>query len=94
MATIYCVINKINNKTYVGSTLRDPLTRWREHQYPSSKKLLSQDIRILGVNYFEFKILEEVSSEKIWSAERKWILKLNALKPYVYNTLFKDFQMS
>ena len=92
---VYSITNLVSGKVYVGSTYRDIATRWKEHSYPSNNKELGKDLRKLGLNNFEFKVLEEVSPIKVEQVEKEWIFKLNALKKVGgYNTypgFFKVF---
>lgn len=92
--TIYKIVNKILNKTYVGCTNREIVLRWLEHGYPSNKKELGQDIRNLGIQNFEFTILEKnILPENIKVKERYWIIKNNSLKPNGYNTILGYFNV-
>jgi len=77
---VYSITNKISGRTYVGSTYRSVDIRWKEHCLPSSIKDLSKDIKYFGVSNFEFKVLEEVSPNKVMGAEKKWMLRLKSLK--------------
>ena len=35
--TIYKMTNLVNNKVYIGQTIRNPKTRWSEHKRNSKK---------------------------------------------------------
>ena len=62
---IYIIINKINNKTYIGSSknvrrrIRDHRYKYKDDKYNSNwyNHRLYQDMRKYGLENFEFKIL-------------------------------------
>lgn len=72
---IVCGIYKITNlKTgmiYIGQSI-DIYKRWREHT-TNSNSALSQDIKLLGKNYFKFEIIEKCSQEQLYEREQYWI---------------------
>lgn len=84
---VYKVHNIKNNRDYVGSS-RDIHKRWSVHKMPSTwtsrpNRRLYLDMSLMGLDNFEFTILEEISDEtKLKEAEQKWIDKL---EPF-YNT--------
>ncbi len=82
---IYKIINKVNKKVYIGSTKR-PHQRKLEHFRASNKKsLVSLDIQKIGVESFEFIILEEVEMANLLLKEKDYIEKFNTLYPNGYN---------
>lgn len=79
---IYSIVNKINNRTYVGLST-DILSRWRQHlrmlvsgQHHSFE--LQSDFDELGIKHFSFNILELCEEEQLREREIYWISKLNA----------------
>ena len=77
MFYIYKIINKINNKVYIGKTGRNIDVRWREHCSKASQGIntyLYNAIRKYGENNF---IIEEIdkteNSNEINLLEQKWI---------------------
>lgn len=64
MGAIYKITNQINNKIYIGKTIREPQTRWKEHiQYSHQPNRyntpLYQALRKYGPDYFTFEIIED-----------------------------------
>jgi group I intron endonuclease len=67
---IYCIKNTINNKEYIGLTIRPLEHRWKQHIYESNKKdswewntPLGNAIKKYGKDSFQVFVLEECSSE-------------------------------
>lgn len=58
---IYCILNSINNKKYIGQTTRTIEKRWNEHIKESKRKnpkyVISRAIKKYGVDNFEIKEL-------------------------------------
>lgn len=93
MIGIYKIVNKINNKIYIGQSI-NVVDRWKQHQYKSlnSKELaynsaIHQAMRKYGIENFVFEIIEECSIDELDEKERYWISKLNTLSPNGYNIL-------
>lgn len=86
MIGIYKIKNKINNKIYIGQSLNIK-RRIAEHKTPNAKgnNKLHNDIQELGVDNFEFEILEICNKDKLNEREQYYIKKLN---PY-YNKVGK-----
>lgn len=79
---IYKITNKINNKCYIGQTIKTAEERWKEHQahafgsHPNDKnKTLYKAIRKYGVENFEFEVLQDNINnfEELDKAEIYWI---------------------
>ena len=79
---IYKITNKINNKCYIGQTIKDPETRWKEHcqhafgTHPNDQnKTLYKAIRKYGVENFIFEVVQDNidTFEKLDKAEIYWI---------------------
>lgn len=85
MAFIYCIINKINHKKYVGKTTSSVEKRFNEHLNDSNRKRcekrpLYSAIRKYGKENFVIEILEECSREILSDKEAYWIDKLGTYK--------------
>lgn len=88
---VYSIKNKLNNKTYVGSS-KNIIQRWKQHiglaksALYKKKYKLNNALRKYAFENFEFKLLEEVSLEKdLQLKEQYWIDNLNSYKAG-YNT--------
>lgn len=67
IAFIYKIVNLQSGKFYIGSTT-DTVRRWSEHKGQLEKgvhinKELQKDYNCLGIDYFEFQIIETVDRE-------------------------------
>ena len=90
---IYCFTNKINNKKYIGSTIKSPNIRKNQHLYNArhesekSDYPLYQAIRKYGEESFNFEILfsGECSENELRKIEKNFILQYNSLSPNGYN---------
>lgn len=80
---IYCFINKINKKRYVGQA-KSIYTRYRKHlQGFSDAPKFNNAIKKYGLDNFDFEILEECPINSLDDREEYWIL--------FYKTLDDDF---
>lgn len=84
---IYKITNTINGKSYIGQTIKDGETRWKEHRqhafgsHPSDQnKVLYQAIRKYGLENFTFEVIQDNIStfEELDKAEIYWINKYNS----------------
>ena len=74
---IYKIVNKINGKYYVGSSL-DIKTRWKKHIYTLSYQkhrniYLQRSWNKYGKDNFEFFIIETVPKEQLQNIEQKYL---------------------
>lgn len=66
----YHIVNKVNNKTYIGITDREPSKRFREHKGLLMKNVhynykLQEDWNLYGEENFLFKVVETLECENI-----------------------------
>lgn len=86
---IYEILNKVNDKRYIGQTIQnDVTTRWKEHVYRLTKQIhenphLQKAWNKYGFYQFGFHIIEVCATEEeVFAAEIKWM--------HFYNTLDRD----
>lgn len=86
MIGIYKIKNRLEGKSYIGKSLNIQ-RRWMEHRTPKARgnDRLHDDIQRLGVENFDFEILEECSEDELSQKELSYIKKY---KPF-YNTVGK-----
>ena len=79
---IYKITNKINNKCYIGQTIKTAEERWKEHQTHAFRthendvnKTLYKAIRKYGLENFTFEVLQDniETYEQLDKAEIYWI---------------------
>ncbi len=84
MIGIYKITNLATGKIYVGqsSNIKD---RWRAHRarYKNPKSIgydsqLYKDMRIYGLENFEFSVVEECKSDELLDREKYWVKKLDS----------------
>lgn len=80
MGIIYKITNNINNKIYIGQTIRDLNARWQEHKKVANQLLNSQSnsplyqaMRKYGIEHFQIEQLEEVENDALNARECYWI---------------------
>lgn len=87
---IYQILNKINNKCYIGQS-KNCQRRFKEHKTALNNNkhensYLQYAWNKYGSDNFEFKILED-KTENYNDLEKQWIKKLNSIIPHGYNVL-------
>lgn len=94
LSTIYLITNIVNNKCYIGSTIKTPKERKYEHFYDAYYEKghkynypLYQAIRKYGDENFKFEVLLQVECDEneIRKIEKEYIKKYNSLLPFGYN---------
>lgn len=97
MFTVYKITNKINDKCYIGSSIRVE-KRWRQHindsQNPNSNRYeypLYQAFRKYGIENFTFEILrDDFNDEKeMTTFEKEMIIFFNSCGNKGYNQTFE-----
>lgn len=94
MAIIYKITNLINNKIYIGETIRNLNVRWNEHK---SEALggrhgytyhLHNAMRKYGIDNFTIEIIDNCPDEERFLLESKYIQQYNSTNPEIgYNTV-------
>lgn len=90
MGFIYKISNDINDKVYIGETIRpDPIMRWNAHKaaIKSGKgcPLLRKAVNKYGVEHFKFEVLIICFDEDVYKYEKEYIKKYNSVVPHGYN---------
>lgn len=93
MASIYKITNLINNKIYIGQTIRPINVRWNEHKHESFKKdghgynyHLHNAIRKYGIQNFKIEQIYRCEDDNRFDAESYFIQKYNSTNPQIgYN---------
>lgn len=80
---IYKITNQINNKVYIGKTLKTIEERFLEHIRDSSrsceeKRPLYNAFKKYGINNFTISLIEKVELDQLSSREQYWIKKYNS----------------
>lgn len=89
MACIYKITNLINDKVYVGKTLKTAEERWKEHCYDYKRKCcekrpLYSAMKKYGIENFICETIEECTVDVINDREMYWIEYYNSFR-YGYN---------
>ena len=90
MGYIYKHTNKINGKSYIGKTVQEPKTRWRNGKGYKSCVVFNNAIKLYGWDSFEHEILEIIDDEKLIQREEFYIKHFNTLAPNGYNLIEVD----
>ena len=94
LGQIYCFINKINQKRYIGQTIYDDNGRYNRHIYSSKTETdpdyntpLHASIRKYGIENFEYEILsKDINDFDILNLlEEYYIQEFNSQVPNGYN---------
>lgn len=81
---IYKITNLINNKSYIGLTLKDVTKRVAEHIY--TKYPLGKSLRKYGLQSFNISIIDSAETiSDLYEKERYWIKLYDCKNPNGYN---------
>lgn len=85
---IYAIINKTNNKMYIGQS-QNIFERWKQHKKDylkfNKKSPLYADMKKIGIKNFQFKVLEYCYLHQLNTKEKYYIEKYNSQFPNGYN---------
>ena len=85
MGYIYEIKNKINNKIYIGQTIKSPS---QTKNYLGSGKYIKRALEEYGRENFTKRVIEEWDTkEQLNEREMFWIDALNTKEPYGYNVM-------
>lgn len=90
MAFIYKITNDVNEKVYIGKTLRSVEKRWKEHIKDSKRehtenRPLYRAMNKYGIDNFHIETIEECSDELVEEREVFWIKEYNSFGKNGYN---------
>lgn len=86
---IYCILNKVKDKIYIGQSL-DVEKRLRQHMSNSSNPELKEDIEKFGLSKFEFTMIQKCNANKLDALEKKYIKHFQKRGVDVYNLSLID----
>ncbi len=82
MGYIYKISNNINNKVYIGQTVRTVNKRWEQHKRDASYKTFQTHLYLAiykyGIDNFYIETIEECPDEKLDEREIYWIKQYNS----------------
>lgn len=89
---IYKITNDINNKVYIGKTLKSITKRFTEHIHESTRKRSEKRplyiaMNKYGIEHFFIELIEEVDSSILEEREIYWIQQYNSYH-YGYNATY------
>ena len=78
MGRIYKITNNINNKIYIGQTIKTLTKRWQQHKCNSTKEYFKQIVlykafKKYGIEHFHIEEIEEVENDLLDEREKYWI---------------------
>ena len=93
MGYIYKITNKINNKIYIGQTIKERATdRFSQHRYlarhldqDNGISYLHRAMNLYGIDNFNFEVIEEIENSLLNEREKYWIKFYNSIIPNGYN---------
>lgn len=90
---IYCIINDVNDKVYIGKTLLPITKRFQEHLRDAKRftdRPLYRAINKYGAEHFSISLLEEVEYNELSAREQYWIAQKDSYKNGYNATLGGD----
>ena len=71
--SVYIHINKVNNKKYIGVTMKDPKVRWENGNGYKNNRHFTDAIKKYGWGNFDHWIIEVDTAEKMYELEKFYI---------------------
>lgn len=86
---LYKIINKLNNKVYIGQTVNSLRQRWVGHCNTKAKTAIASAIKKYGKENFEIKVIARANSINELNYREIYYIKLfNSLSPVGYNLTY------
>lgn len=86
---IYKIINKLNNKCYIGQTIRSINSRWNRHCCKTNNSAIAKAIQKYGKHNFEIRMIARANSiDELNHREIYYIKLFNTISPNGYNLEF------
>lgn len=84
MGYIYKITNDINNKVYIGQTIRSLSQRWSEHKHSAchlknNSNYLYNAMNCYGIEHFKIELIEECENSLLNNREKYWIQYFDSL---------------
>lgn len=87
---IYLITNLINNKKYVGQTIKNPSVRWRQHNNESKvpKYVIHFAMRKHSIDNFQFEVIDEsaFNLDELNDLEEFYVSFYDTFKGHGYNS--------
>lgn len=84
MAYIYCIKNNVNDKVYIGKTIRTVDIRFKEHIKDANNKRcnskLHRAMNKYGIEHFYYEVLEQCLEEESSDREQYYIKKYDSVE--------------
>lgn len=77
MVGIYKFTNKLNGKIYIGQSVNIIKRKWEHISAPSPYSYFDSVLQKIGINNFDFEIVEQCPSELLNEKEKYWIKYYN-----------------
>lgn len=94
MGWIYKIYNDVNDKVYIGQTVRNVERRWQEHLNNAKNHLKERKYAIYeamnkyGIDKFHIEILKECPNNELNDYEKAYIKEYNSVAPNGYNLTY------
>lgn len=88
MGQIYKIVNDLNDKIYIGKTIKTAHVRYQGHlSQLNDGSAIHNAMKKYGIEHFHYEILEDniLDKKELSEREKYWIKKLNTIRPNGYN---------
>ena len=86
MGYIYKIENTVDNKIYIGQTIQELESRWKDHRKKGSNcRYLKSAIQKYGIDNFDFQLVCITFDNQLDDMEKEYIEQYDCLAPNGYN---------